>query len=198
MRTIITSLALLALSLASIGPSSALASKNPPPPTGTLDQQYTAATDGALAASSVQSVAQTYTAGLSGSLLSVSLSLGIATTKPKAGLQVSIYDAAGGLPVGPALYTSALLTPRVASYPNSTWVTVAIPAGVVAQVPGNSYAIVLTSAASGSKVWDWFDSAAAGYVGGQPDTLSPANNTWVPAAGYGGVPLDLDFQTYVG
>jgi hypothetical protein len=199
MRQLITLVALLVLAMASLGPSSVLASKSPPPPSGTVDQQYTATTDNALGVSSGQSVAQTYTAGMSGSLVAVHLALSVGSSKPTAGLQVSIYDASNGLPTGTALYTSASLKPHVASFPSDTWVTVTLPAGVVPQVPNSEYAIVLTSTSAGNKPWNWNGAAAAGYAGGQPDTEFPAGGTWAPyAGGYMTTSDDLDFQTYVG
>jgi hypothetical protein len=197
MRQLITLVALLVLAMASLGPSSVLASKSPPPPSGTVDQQYTAAIDSALGVSSGQYVAQTYTAGMSGNLVVVHLALSVSSLKPTAGFQVSIYDALNGLPTGSALYTSSSLKPHVASFPSSTWVSVTLPAGVVSQVPGSEYSIVLTSTSVGNKAWTWNGASAAGYAGGQADTESPAVGAWAPATGFGGTPLDLDFQTYV-
>lgn len=198
MRHYITPVALAVLAMTSFGPSSALASKSPPPPPGTLDQQYTAAIDSGEGVSTGQSVAQTYTAGLSGSLLAVNLDLSVSGRKPTAGFQVSVYNASAGLPAGTALYTSSSMQPRVASFTASTWVTVTIPAGAVPQVAGSQYAIVLTSASDGNKPWLWDGASAAGYAGGQADSENTAVGSWAPVVGYGGTSLDLDFQTYVG
>jgi hypothetical protein len=157
---------------------------------GTLDQQQPDGGAGKLV-DSVQSVAQTFTAGISGGLDQVDLNLVTPVATPTAYLSVELRDVSGGAPGGMILASQSVPVSRVSGVAAFVSVTFAPPAPVVA---GSHYAIVAYTATPGANAWGWtFSSAVDPYPGGGifSTTNSPPSGPWTPAI------RDFAFKTYV-
>jgi hypothetical protein len=172
--------ACLALALA---PGAALAD--------TLDQQQPAGTSDARVESG-ESLAQTFTAGLTGGLDRVELGLGADGSGANLPLTVEIRDVSGGSP-GPAVLATASVPPSAVGLTDS-WV----PIGFATAVPvtaGTQYAIVAYSSVDNAHSYFWaleFDDpypAGANFF----QTVTPPNGTWTLTALDG----DQAFKTYV-
>jgi VCBS repeat-containing protein len=163
--------------------------------TGTLDQQQTDGSGGYLTISAAypdpgdppSSVAQTFTAGLSGALDQVDLLLyRFEATAP---LTVEIRDASGGGPGGTVLASASMPASSV-PYGVEDWVPISfgVPATVQA---GSQYAIVAYTTDTHGYFWDVAPGDA--YAGGggctSYDTLPPSS--------WGCGPGDITFKTYV-
>jgi hypothetical protein len=160
-----------------------------PASAGTLDQQQTNGSSSTQVHSN-QSVAQTFTAGLSGGLDQVDLYLdkeGI----PTAPLNVEIRDAFGGAPGNAVLASFSVPNPAVPADPGFLSIPFAAPAPVTA---GTQYAIVAHSVTAQVNRYEWRRSPFDTYAGGAP-FVSPQS----PPLGGWSVPLSLDqaFRTYV-
>lgn len=162
---------------------------------GTLDQQQPTAGDPAgivgPSSSSPQSLAQTFTAGLSGLLDQVDLFLDDhfgppSTTGP---LTVEIRDTTGGFPGSIVLASASVPESSVPTTPAAfVAVTFAAPATVSA---GVQYAIVAYT--GGFDVYNWWTANADVYAGGQAcRSLASPPGPW---SCFGTV--DLAFRTYV-
>ena len=156
---------------------------------GTLDQQQTVGASSAGIHSTV-SIAQTFTAGLSGGVDQVDLSL-LKAGSPTAALTVELRDASAGMP-GSTVLASQIVpeasVPVAAAFVSINFPT---PASVVA---GTQYAIVAYSAAISPNNYGWGRSTANPYAGGESHfTLnSPPSGPWNP------IPSDDQvFKTYV-
>ncbi len=138
-----------------------------------------------------ESVAQTFTAGLSGPLDRVDLYLDNASST--APLTVEIRNTSGGAPGSSVLASASVPAASVSSL--GGWVTVefASPAAVTS---GTQYAIVAYTADTGTDTnYDWNVSGSNPYAGGNMWTsLASPPATW----GDGGISSDdVAFKTYV-
>jgi hypothetical protein len=177
-----TVLAIVAVACAAcaLAPATALA--------GTLDQQQTNASAGYVGIGSGQSGAQTFTAGLSGSLDRVDLVLQ-KIGDPTAPLNVEIRNASGGVP-GTTVLASESVSTAIGASPVFVAIGFLSPAAVVA---GTQYSIVLWSVADPFNSYGWRNSSGEAYAGGGPFFVpaSPPSTAWTPVGG------DLAFKTYV-
>jgi hypothetical protein len=157
---------------------------------GTLDQQQPNGGGAALQVQSMQSVAQTFTAGLSGGLDQVDLKLSAAPVAPLLPLTVEIRNTAGGSPGTTVLASASVPAPAP---PTTTFVPVAFttPPPVAA---GTQYAIVAYNADTGLRFWSWAVEASNPYTAGASffQASSPPGSTWTEFTG-----SDLTFKTYV-
>jgi hypothetical protein len=158
---------------------------------GTLDQQQTNIGGFDLFINSTQSLAQTFTAGLSGGLDQVDLNLRLQTgTTPTAPLNVEIRDVNGGVPGVAVLASSSVPASSVPASAAFVSVSFATPAFVVA---GTQYSIVADSSTAQTNSYDWLKSSTANpYAAG--DAFSKQNSppgAWTPGFG------DWAFKTYV-
>jgi hypothetical protein len=166
---------------------------------GTLDQQQTNAPDGGYLGSDYYR-AQTFTAGLTGTLDAVTLetgtnSPGVVAPAAAGDFTVAIWATSGGLPTGSAL-ASELVTGNAAG---SVAVIFGSPTSVVA---GTKYAIVLVPDVA--RGISWLGTCVESYAGGQALVYDVLNYpTWrtVPAwasdADSTDCFLDFAFATYV-
>jgi hypothetical protein len=157
---------------------------------GTLDQQQTASNvDGALL--STQSLAQTFTAGISGGLDQVDLNFRKAGTSPD--VTVEIRDVSTGQPGTAVLATATVPGSAIATTAAFIPAIFATPAAVTA---GMQYAIVAYSpGASGNSGGVTYQSGGNLYMGGSMFTSSqplPPGAPWNTL-----VNSDLAFKTYV-
>jgi hypothetical protein len=158
---------------------------------GTLDQQQTGTSSSYASTSSSGSNTQTFTAGLSGGIDQVDLSLAAPAT-PTAPLTVEIRDVSGGLPGNTVLASQSVSASSVSTTPAFVPISFASPATVAS---GTQYAIVAYSSTPISNSYRWFLSAADDpYAGGAAfyATSSPPSSAWIPTAGG-----DFAFKTYV-
>jgi hypothetical protein len=145
--------AIVVCAVSAFAPGTALA--------GTLDQQSTDTSGSGFAMFSAQSLAQTFTAGRSGGLDQVDLSL-LITGSPSAPLNVEIRNAYGGTPGTTVLASHSLPASGLPTTFTFVPISFAVPAAVVA---GIQYAIVAyTSTPTGS--YRWANSATNSYAGG--------------------------------
>ena len=158
---------------------------------GTLDQQQTATYPGAFSFGTNQSVAQTFTAGLTGKIDQVDLHLDkmAGTTLP---LTVEIRSVSGAAPADAALASTSVPASAVSQIGGFVPVTFTAQASVVT---GTQYAIVAYSSTPSSDTYGWTDSPTpAPYAGGQVFIKSPPSaGSWTPS----GTDRDLVFKTYV-
>jgi hypothetical protein len=159
---------------------------------GTLDQQQPLAPGTGLQVQSMQSVAQTFTAGLSGGLDQVDVNLLAAGTGVTLPLTVEIRNASGGSPGSTVLATASVPPAAVTTTAAFVPVTFATPAPVTA---GTQYAIVAYSADVSPHIWSWSDAAMDPYPAGasyfQPAS-PPSAGSWTSFPG-----PDQTFKTYV-
>lgn len=168
---------------------------------GTLDQQQPTTGTSAAFVNSTHSVAQTFTAGLTGALDQIDLAVnGTQNTTP---LLVEIRDVDGSGDPGATVLATASLTQ--ADVPDEGFPAVTIPKTFVAVpfatpapvVAGTQYAIVLYS--SGGYAWATVPDAYAG--GKNVDSLSspPAANSWEDesCSAFNQSTCDTAFKTYV-
>jgi hypothetical protein len=159
---------------------------------GTLDQQQTASsTDGGLFDS--QSVAQTFTPGMTGRLDQVDLLLFKLGTPPGPSVTVEIRGTSGGNPGAAPLATASIPTSSVGTTEAFLSAIFATPASVTA---GTNYAIVVYSPGTGGNAVgvryqnsDVYSGGAGFYDGGE---AIPPGSAWTP----NGV-SDFAFRTYV-
>src|SRR5262245_24700058 len=161
---------------------------------GTLDQQQTIGGAAGLQINGSQSLAQTFTAGLSGGLDQVDLSLQKGGMGPTVPLTVEIRNAQSGVPGGAVLATGSVPASSGQTPPSGVFVpvTFATPAPVTA---GTQYAIIAyASGADGSHFYTWGINPAGGYAAGSVFFVSatPPGTTWTDFA-----PADSAFKTYV-
>jgi hypothetical protein len=157
---------------------------------GTLDQQQTASnTDGALL--STQSLAQTFTAGISGGLDQVDLDLLKAGTSPD--VTVEIRDVSAGQPGAAVLATATVPGSSLGTTAAFLPATFATPATVTA---GTQYAIVAYSpGVIGNSSGVTYQSGGNLYTGG---LMFTSNQPLPPGAPWNDlVNNDLAFKTYV-
>jgi hypothetical protein len=162
---------------------------------GTLDQQQADAGGGGSTISTNASLAQTFTAGLTGTLDQVDLHLGKAGT-PTAPLSVEIRAVSGGVPTGTILASQSVPESNIAPLAAFTSINFASPASVVA---GTQYAIVAYSSTADANPYTWTANMNANpnpYAGGGPFFRvgpPPPPGVWSPDSST----LDYAFKTYV-
>jgi hypothetical protein len=162
---------------------------------GTLDQQQPDGAPPGFDVDSTQSMAQTFTAGLSGGLDQVDLKLSETATAVTLPLMVEIRNAAGGQPGDTVLAGESIPASAAPPFMSPAFVPVsfASPAPVTA---GTQYAIVAYNAdLAPTRFWGWADAAANPYAPGSAffQGASPPGPTWTNTiAG-----TDLAFKTYV-
>jgi hypothetical protein len=157
---------------------------------GTLDQQQPNGGGATLQIQSMQSVAQTFTAGLTGGLDQVDLKLSGGGTDPVLPLTVEIRNTDGGFPGATVLASASVPAPAPAS-PTFVPIAFATPPPVAA---GTQYAIVAYGADVVPKFWTWAVDATDPYATGSSffQHSSPPGPTWTEFTG-----SDLTFKTYV-
>jgi len=160
---------------------------------GTLDQQQTSSNSNVFLLTD-QSVAQTFTAGISGGLDQVDLLLSQSGTPP-ASVTVEIRNASAGNPGTVVLATVTLPTSAIGTNPGFVPVTFTAPAPVVA---GTQYTIVAYSPGTVSDRVEWnYQNEENPYSPGAMFFTSdpiPPDGTWIvsPAGDD-----DAGFKTYV-
>jgi hypothetical protein len=183
MRAKLVGILVLCCAASVLAPGTALAD--------TLDQQQPNGGGDVKVDTPDESLAQTFTAGLTGPLDRVELLLGYPDSAPDAPLTVEIRDTSGGSP-GTTVLASGSVAPSAVSA-NDAWVPITF--GTATPVTaGTKYAIVAYSAADSSHSYFWAIDYPDPYpAGGSFYSASPPNSTWTPAA-FGG---DQAFKTYV-
>jgi hypothetical protein len=160
---------------------------------GTLDQQQTVAGGLGYGIDSTHSVAQTFTAGISGGIDQVDLFLYEVAGTPSAPLNVQIRDAFGGVPGGTVLAGQTIPATALTSSPAFTPIHFTPAAPVTA---GTLYTIVAFSAAAAPPDYGWGASSTDNpYPGGGGFTAGGSpSGPWTPIT----LPAaDLAFKTYV-
>jgi hypothetical protein len=170
---------------------------------GTLDQQqaeYGNVLHGVYANNGVcnceQSVAQTFTAGITGDLDQVDLYLQ-KTGTPAADLNVEIYSTFDGTPDS-SLATASVSPAEVDASPDISFVPVTFdpPLPVTA---GTKYAIVAWTASTFNNHYLWGEEGGNPYAPGElrvqsaPEASPPVPGQWGPS----GATVDMTFKTYV-
>src|SRR5262245_15056680 len=155
---------------------------------GTLDQ-YQVSDGGSAPVNSGQSFAQSFTAGVSGSLDQVDLFLGKAGGGPAQPLNVDILSASAGCPGVYVLAHASLPAAAAPSSPQYKSIPIAPPAPVVA---GPQYAIASSGTDASPDSWTWYlNPAGSSYAGGRSCAEAP------PGFGWSGLAGDMMFKTYV-
>ena len=170
-----------ALILGVAGPASA----------GTLDQQQTASNTNAGLFSS-QSVAQTFTPGISGRLDQVDLLLFTVGTPPGPAVTVEIRGTSAGSPGAAPLASASIPVSSIGTTQMFLPATFTSPAYVTA---GTKYAIVAYSPGAGGNavgVWDQNSDVYPGGAGFYDTEAIPPGSAWMVNG-----TSDLAFKTYV-
>jgi hypothetical protein len=164
-------------------------------PPGTLDQQVAGPPDLGAAVWGPQSLAQVFTAGITGSLTGVVVYVEETGPPPEGNLVVSIESVTGSglsaLPSGTVLGQDTLTPSQVSSGANSLTFSPGIPS-----TSGTQYAIVLSDSIddeNGQYLWNGTDKA--NYHGG-PSAYNRGSGWLVETPTPNGA-VDFDFQTYV-
>ncbi len=155
-----------------------------------LDQAQTSGDSDAALCISPQLAAQTFTAGLTGSLTRIDLLIRwVGSPGP---LSVEIRTTSNGQPTTKSVATAAVGT-QAAAENVKTWVSIPVSAPIVA---GTKYAIVVSSPSLAANVgpctifWAWGTSTTDAYASGTEFVTGDAS-TWIPLSG------DFEFKTYV-
>jgi hypothetical protein len=181
-RGVVLGAVISALTACALAPAAASA--------GTLDQQQAAVGATAVSINSGNSVFQSFTAGLSGKLDQVDLSLRKAGA-PASSLTVELRSVAATDPTSTVLASAVVPASGVSTTAAFVPITFAVPAPVLAGTP---YAIVAYSAAAPGTDYRWsFGPTNNLYPGGfAADTpTSPPTGAWSAYL------ADLAFKTYV-
>jgi hypothetical protein len=159
---------------------------------GTLDQQQTASNTNAGLFSS-QSVAQTFTSGITGRLDQVDLLLLKVGTPPGPSVTVEIRGTSAGTPGAAPLATASIPISSIGTTQAFLSATFASPASVTA---GTKYAIVVYSPGTAGNAVGVSDQLSDVYSGGasfyDPTEAIPPGSAWIPNG-----TSDLAFKTYV-
>jgi hypothetical protein len=188
LRAALLATAIFVIAPCAIAPAAALA--------GTLDQQQPGTTATAISVYADQSVAQTFTAGVSGGLDQVDLLFGTSGGTPTTYLSVEIRDVSAGAPGDMILASHSLPASAVPALADFVPITFSPPAPVLA---GTQYAIVAyASNPNPSPGYSWstaFSAMTDFYAGGATLTnpVAPPSGAWT---GFGGF-SDGAFKTYV-
>ncbi len=173
--------------------------------TGTLDQSQTTYSNGSVSATGAQEIAQTFTAGVSGSLDHVELNLSAAGRVSDLAVQIETTTVRG-LPSGVVLASATVPAGSVPS--SNAWVTVPLSAPAPSSA-GTQYAIVLSAPTTVCRSdlfpspsalsecfyrWNAGNSGFEGpYAAGGPLLSRDSGASWSSASSYD----DLMFQTFV-
>jgi hypothetical protein len=174
---------ILVVCCAALAPARALAD--------TLDQQQpTGGSD--VRVQSTESLAQTFTAGLTGGLDRVELLVGAPDAAPDAPMTVEIRDVSGGSP-GTTVLAAGSVPPSAVSSTDA-WVPITF-ATATPVTAGTQYSIVAYSPVDNTHSYFWAIDFPDPYPGGATfyQIFSPPNSTWT-LSGLGG---DQAFKTYV-
>jgi hypothetical protein len=157
----------------------------------TLDQQQPAGGND-VRIQSDESLAQTFTAGLTGGLDRVELLLGAPDSVPNVPLTIEIRDVSGGSPGTSVLATGSVAPSAVSS--TDAWVPITFTSAVPVTA-GTQYSIVAYSNVDNTHSYFWAIAFADPYPAGANffQTVTPPGPTWT-LSGLGG---DLAFKTYV-
>jgi hypothetical protein len=159
---------------------------------GTLDQHQDTGAGSGLQVQSMQTVAQTFRAGLTGGLDQVDVWLaqpGGANT-PTAPVTVEIRNAFAGTPGPAVLRTTTIPIAGVAAHPGA-FVQVPLPTPLPVTA-GTDYTIVLSSTTASPNIYSWGRTATESYAaGGSFYTVVP------PGVAFNSFPGDQAFRTYV-
>jgi hypothetical protein len=156
----------------------------------TLDQQQPNS-EGAPVVFSGESLAQTFTAGLTGPLDRVELRLVAGdSSSPDSPLTIEIRDVSDGSPGTNVLATGSVPPSAVSSTEAWIPITFATAAPVAA---GTQYSIVAYSSVDSAHRYGWGVAFSDAYPAGASFTQVPPSSTWVPTA----FPNDQAFKTYV-
>jgi hypothetical protein len=183
-----------ALIVASAASAAVLLGVAAPASAGTLDQQQTSFESfSSGGVNSGQSLAQTFTAGITGHVDQADLVLS-KFSSPTEPVTIEIRDVAGGLPGSTVLASTSVPISAIPADPNAAFVpaTFGTPAPVTA---GTQYALVAWSTnAAGSPGWFYQPGPANPYPAGRGlnSQTSPPGNDWVGPEGD-----DFAFKTYV-
>jgi hypothetical protein len=139
-----------------------------------------------------ESLAQTFTAGLSGGLDRVELLLSYPDSVPDSPLTVEVRDASGGSP-GPTVLAAGSV-PASAVSTSDAWIPITFSAAAPVTA-GTKYSIVAYSPVDSTHSYFWAIQFPDPYPAGGSfyQTVTPPGPTWTPAA-LGG---DQAFKTYV-
>jgi hypothetical protein len=157
----------------------------------TVDQQQPAGGSD-VRVDSTESIAQTFTAGLTGGLDRVELLLGFPDSAPDAPLTVEIRDVSAGSP-GPTVLASGSVAASAVSSTDA-WVPIAFATAAPVRA-GTQYSIVAYTSVNGTHSYFWAIDFPDPYPAGATfyQTVSPPGPTWTLAS-LGG---DQAFKTYV-
>jgi hypothetical protein len=159
---------------------------------GTLDQSQTTSTSGCFGVvAGPNQWAQTFTAGISGTLDQVSLFLA-QSGPPNGNLTVQIKTTVGGSPaLGLTLTSATVPVTSVPVYPTFRWVSVPLSAPSSA---GTQYAIVLSAPTTNFGAYEWgCGTGVDPYPRGDPFVSADGGVSWTgPLPG-----VDFAFQTFV-
>jgi hypothetical protein len=157
----------------------------------TLDQQQPSGGSD-VRVQSTESLAQTFTAGLTGGLDRIELLVGAPDSTPDAPMTVEIRDVSAGSPDTTVLATGSVAPSAVSS--TDAWVPVTFSTAVPVTA-GTPYSIVAYSSVDNTHSYFWAIDFPDPYPAGATyyQTVSPPGPTWTLAA-LGG---DQAFKTYV-
>ena len=163
-------------------------------PAGTLDQQVPGPGDLGAAVWGPQSLAQVFTAGLTGSLTGVVVNVQETGPPPVGDLVVSIESVTGSglsaVPSDTVLGQTTLSPSQVINGANS----VTFSPGITS-ISGTQYAIVLSDTTDQNGQYLWSGTDTANYQGGSGE--SNRGSGWLVESPTGNGPVDFVFQTYV-
>jgi hypothetical protein len=154
---------------------------------GDLDQQQTNDAGGTVTINSMQSLAQTITAGKSGQLDQVDM--GISKSGAPGSLTVELRNVAAGAPGAQVLAGTSVPGSSVSTTLGFVPVHFSVPGAVTA---GTQYAIVAYTGASGPDFFQWGEKGPNPYPGGTGLTsFASPPTTWSATS------WDYAFKTYV-
>lgn len=163
-------------------------------PGGTLDQQVPPPGDLGAAVWGPQSLAQVFTAGITGSLTRVVVNVEETSPTPTGNLVVSIESVTGSglsaLPSDTVLGQTTLSPSQVTTGSISVTFSPGIPS-----ISGTQYAIVLSDTTDQNGQYLWLGSDKANYQGGSGE--SNRGSGWSVESPTANGPVDFVFQTYV-
>ena len=163
-------------------------------PAGTLDQQVPGPGDLGAAVWGPQSLAQVFTAGLTGSLTGVVVNVQETGPPPVGDLVVSIESVTGSglsaVPSDTVLGQTTLSPSQVINGANS----VTFSPGITS-ISGTQYAIVLSDTTDQNGQYLWSGTDTANYQGGSGE--SNRGSGWLVESPTAHGPVDFVFQTYV-
>jgi hypothetical protein len=157
----------------------------------TLDQQQPVGGSD-VRVQSTESLAQTFTAGLTGGLDRIELLVGAPDSTPDAPMTVEIRNVSGGSPGTTVLAAGGVAPAAVGS--TDAWVPITFAAAVPVTA-GTQYSIVAYTSVDNTHSYFWAIDFPDPYPAGGSffQTVSPPTGTWTPS-GLGG---DQAFKTYV-